>query len=126
MGLSKEKLFTKFVRAKAKTQYHKFKKDECWVCGSSKDLELHHVYPLAELIHDYLDEKGIINPPNDEALREQIFTDLGEKIFNEENLLTLCKLHHTNIHRLFGKTYSGKVAVKVQKFLMKQREKLYG
>ena len=126
MGLSKEKLFTKFVRAKAKTYYHVYKKDKCWVCGSTNKLELHHVYPLAEMIKDYLKDKGIKSPGNDEQLREDIFNDVGDKIFNEENLITLCRIHHTNVHRLFGKTYTGKVAEKVRIFLTKQKEKLNG
>ena len=126
MAVSKEKLFTKFVRAKAKTYYHKYKQDKCWVCGSKDKLELHHVYPLAELIKDYLKDKGIISPDNNEQLREDIFNDVGDKIFNDENLITLCKIHHTNVHRLFGKTYSGKVAEKVKNYLTKQREKLHG
>ena len=123
---STEKIFTKFIRAKAKTSYHPYKKNECWVCGRKENLELHHVYPLAEIIKDYLNENNIVNPKNDEDLREQIFRDLGNKIFNEENLITLCKVHHTNIHRLFGKTYSGTVSEKVKNYLTKQKEKMYG
>jgi 5-methylcytosine-specific restriction endonuclease McrA len=123
---SKEKLFTKYVRAKAKTEYHKFKKDRCWVCGSTKQLELHHVYPLSQLIRDYLQEKGINKPVNDPNLREQIFKDCGDKIFSEKNLITLCKIHHSNIHRLYGQTYPGKLAPKVQTYLMKQKEKFNG
>jgi 5-methylcytosine-specific restriction endonuclease McrA len=126
VSISKEKIFTKYVRAKAKTYYHRYKTKECWVCGNDKDLELHHVYPLAQIISDYLKEKGIKKPTNDPELREQILTDCYDKIFSEENLITLCRLHHANIHRLFGKTYSGKVADKVKTFLTKQKEKLHG
>ncbi len=121
---SKEKDFIKYVRAKAKTQYHKYKKNECWVCKSNIMLELHHVYPLAELIWDWVERKGIINPTNEDRLREELFNDVGAQIFNEENLITLCKIHHTNLHRLFGKTYGVKIVEKVKNYLKKQREKL--
>jgi len=121
---SKETLFVKYVRAKAKTQYHRYKKDECWVCKSEKDLELHHVYPLSDLIWEWVVKKGIKNPTNEPHIREELFNDVGAQIFNEENLITLCKVHHTNLHRLFGKTYGVKIVEKVKNYLTKQREKL--
>jgi len=122
--MSKEKLFVKFIRAKAKGEYHKYKKDKCWVCGGTDKLELHHVYPLSHIIHDWLEKKGIKNPENSTELREEILNDVKDKIFNPENLLTLCKKHHTNVHSLFGKTYGAKMAEKVKKYLTKQKEKL--
>jgi len=123
---SAEKLFTKFVRAKAKTQYHKYKKDECWVCGSSENLELHHVYPLSDIIHDWLREHNIKNPSNDVELREELLNDVADKVYNPTNLITLCKTHHRNVHTLFGQTYGGKMAEKVNKYLTKQKEKFNG
>jgi len=124
--LSKEKQFIKYVRAKAKTRYHKLKKDKCWVCGSDKDLELHHVYPLSDLVWGYLKENNITNPENTPELRDKILEDLQEKIFGEDNLLTICKVHHKNLHRLFGRTYNSKMVQKVKKYLTKQKEKLNG
>jgi len=126
--LSKEKLFTKFVRAKAKTIFHKLKKDKCWVCGSDKDLELHHIIPFSTLIHEYLkendiDEKTLANNPE---LRDVILNHYKKEFFSEEYLLTLCKVHHTNLHRLFGKTYGVKLAEKTKQYLQKQKEKMNG
>ena len=123
MAESKEKLFIKFIRSKAKTNYHKAKKDICFICESSDKLELHHIMPLSSIVFEYLRTKGIRNPSNDPELREEILSNCSDQIFKPENLVTLCKLHHKNLHQLFGKTYSQKLASKVSKFLNKQRSK---
>ena len=122
--MSKEKLFVKYIRAKSKTTYHKSKKSECYVCGSVEKLEQHHIIPLSSIVHGYLKEHGIVNPSNDSELREEILKECTAEIFNEENLVTLCKVHHKNLHSLFGKTYPKQLAPKVSKFLTSQKEKM--
>ena len=120
--MSKEKLFVKFIRAKAKTSYHKHKKEECFVCGKRSELELHHNIPLAEVVNGYLKSHNIKNPSNDLELREQILTECSYEIFGE--LITLCKMHHKAVHTLFGRTYNNKTSIKVKKYLERQKEKL--
>lgn len=104
--------------------YHKSKTKECFVCARQESLELHHNIPLSEVVKEYLKENNIKNPTNDTVLRDNILEACKHNIFGKENLITLCKTHHKNLHNIFGKTYTIKVSEKVKKYLMKQKEKL--
>ncbi len=120
----KEKIFVKKVRARAKTQYHKLKQMECFVCGSSTNLELHHVIPLSVIIKEYLNQKEG-GGKTDEKLVSLILEECTE-IFMPKNCITLCKIHHSSLHNLFGMSYSRKTAEKTRTYLIKQKEKVYG
>lgn len=122
--MSKEKIFIKFIRAKAKTQYHKAKQDECWICGSTKDLELHHNKPLSSIVKEYLAQHKIVEPTNDKELREKILNSCSREIYGRENLVTLCRQHHKALHDIFGKSYNIKVSDKVKNYLQRQKERL--
>ena len=121
---SQEAIFIKFLRASYKTYYHRSKKDACFVCGSEEKLELHHNKPLVSIVQAYLKRHNIKNPTNDSKLREDILQECNEDILGEQNLITLCKMHHTNVHSIFGKKYNIKVADKVQSYLLRQKDKL--
>ncbi len=116
--------FVKFVRASAKTKYHKYKKEECYICGCDKDLELHHNIPLSEVIAEYLKENSIKKPTNDESLRATILDARSNQIFGESNLITLCRKHHRALHSLFGRTYNLKTSEKVVRYVQRQKEKM--
>ena len=119
-----EKNFIKKVRAKSKNRYYRLKDNKCFVCGSNKNLELHHILPLAEIVKNYLstiDTGG----KSDAELVYLIVKDCNE-IFDKNNVVTLCRTHHYYLHNLFGLTYSEKQAKKVKNYLIKQRSKVYG
>lgn len=123
--MNKEKIFVKKVRAKSKARYYKFKQPECFICGKTDGgLELHHIQPLANIVSNYLKtiEKG---DKTDAELVDEIIANCQD-IFDPDNLVTLCKLHHYYLHNLFGMSYSAKVADKVKTYLIKQKEKYNG
>ena len=116
-----EKLLVKRVRAKAKTQYYKLKEKECFICGSTKNLELHHIFPLSEIISKYLKENNIKEGEED----INALVNLPE-IYDPKNLVTLCKTHHYYLHVLFGFNYPEKMVNKVHNYINKQRSRQYG
>ena len=124
--MNEEANFVKFIRAKAKTNYHKCKKEVCWVCGSNLNLELHHNKPLASIVKEYLKQHNLKNPSNDNYLREQIIESCSREIYGTDNLITLCRQHHKALHNLFGRAYNIKVSEKVKNYLRKQKERLNG
>jgi hypothetical protein len=48
----------KYVRDKAKSQYKK--SSDCYICGSTEQLDFHHYYGLTELLETWLKQKNII------------------------------------------------------------------
>ncbi len=116
----KETNFVKKVRARAKTRYYKNKKSECFICKATKKLELHHILPLAEIVKNYL-KTNDVGGKTDEELVTEILENCPE-IFDENNVVTLCKQCHYWLHNLFGASYSTKVAKNVQNYLIKKQE----
>ena len=47
----------KYVRDKAKSRYKK--QTECYICGSTEQLDFHHFYGLTELLEVWLKKKKI-------------------------------------------------------------------
>ena len=90
------------------------------MCGSTKNLELHHNFPLAYIVRGFIKE----NPKmSKEEVRSAILEKYYNEIAGEESVKTLCRLHHKSLHDVFGKTYNIKVAEKVKSYLKKQQEK---
>jgi len=114
-----EKIFVKRVRAKAKTAYYRFKQNECYICGRKDDLELHHIIPLATIVNEYIKQHG------QEVKVDDVIKNCPE-IVAEDNVVTLCKIHHYYLHNLFGKEFNRKVAEKTKNYIEKQRSKNYG
>jgi len=115
--------FIKMVRDYIKKDYKKDSK--CFACKSTSNLELHHLYSLSELLNNWLDSNKITNVDTIEQaseLRELFVQDNAEKLSNN-NLVTLCKAHHNNLHSIYGQRYSNHLVPKVSKWLNIQREK---
>jgi len=116
-----EKNDVKRVRAKAKTVYHRLKTDTCFICGKDKKLELHHILPLSVVIGNWKQNNNNIGELNaadvDRILKEEPI------IFEPENCITLCRVCHLQLHRLFGKDYNEKQVEKVKRYLTKTKLK---
>ena len=57
----------KYIRDKAKNKYEKG--TECYICGSSKQLDFHHFYSLSPLVHKWVKTNELL-PENVLSFRE--------------------------------------------------------
>jgi 5-methylcytosine-specific restriction endonuclease McrA len=113
----------KYIRDFIKKDYKI--RDECYVCGSRENLELHHLYGLSELFDKWCISNKISDIDNVEMinqLREKFATDEKDKLSNK-NLYTLCKTHHIRLHTLYGQRYPNYLASKIKNWLDIQKEK---
>ena len=96
----------KYVRDYIKKDYKV--RDKCYICGSKDDLELHHLYSLSQLWQKWC------------------IANNNSKYLNNKNLYTLCRMHHSKLHTLYGQNYSNHLVPKVKKWLDIQKDKLIG
>ena len=113
----------KYVRDKAKSQYNK--KDTCYICGSSENLDFHHFHGLTELLETWLKRNKITINNEQEILdiRKQFIDENYVEVYDE--CVTLCHSHHLRLHSIYGKRPKLITAKKQQRWVEKQREK-YG
>jgi hypothetical protein len=91
----------KWVRDRAKAAYEK--KTECYICGTSHELELHHLHSVTILLdkwakaknYDISTDAGILSV-RDEFIEEH-HTELYDQVY------TLCNRHHVALHSVYGK-----------------------
>lgn len=121
-----KRLSVKYIRDYIKKDYKV--KDKCYICNSIENLELHHLYSLSELFNNWCDKNKIntdtITVDSIKQLREIFYKEEEEKL-NNNNLYTLCKMHHERLHNIYGQRYSNFLASKVYNWLNIQKEK-YG
>ena len=113
----------KYVRDKAKSKYKK--EAECYICGSTEDLDFHHYYGLTELLEWWMKERGIVIETEEEilALREQFIKENEDQVYN--HAVTLCHMHHLKLHNIYGKRPKLITATKQKNWVEIQRKK-YG
>lgn len=115
----------KYIRDYIKRDYKL--KDYCYICGSEENLELHHIYSLSECwnnwcIKNNIDNNKISTVDEINELRQKFQQDCQEDLANE-NLYTLCKMHHQRLHNIYGQRYGNHMAEKVKRWLDIQRDK---
>lgn len=111
----------KWVRDRAKAAYDK--KSECFVCDSTKDLELHHLHSVTILLESWADRKGY-DISTDEgilAVRDEFIAE--HKIELYEKVYTLCNPHHVALHAIYGKAPAPGSEPKQQRWIELQRQK---
>jgi hypothetical protein len=113
----------KYIRDYIKKDYKI--RDECYICKSKEKLELHHIYSISQLFENWCMTNNI-----KEVNSVDIIKDLRVKFYEDEfnrlsndNLYTLCKVHHERLHNIYGQRYSNNIAVKIINWLKLQREK---
>ncbi len=113
----------KYVRDKAKSRYNK--KDTCYICGSSENLDFHHFHGLTELLETWLKRNKITINKEQEILdiRKQFIDENYVEVYDE--CVTLCHSHHLRLHSIYGKRPKLITAKKQQRWVEKQRDK-YG
>ena len=108
----------KYVRDKAKSRYKK--ESKCHICGSTDQLDFHHFYSLTGLLNKWLKENNL-NPQYIQALREDFIDEHEDELYVEA--VTLCKVHHKQLHSIYGKEPSLATAEKQKRWVRIQREK---
>jgi hypothetical protein len=111
----------KYVRDKAKSKYQKG--SECFICGSTENLDFHHFYGLTELLETWLRKNKIsVNSEEDIlALRERFIEEHLEEVY--EQAVTICHEHHLQLHSIYGKRPQLVTAKKQQRWVQIQRDK---
>lgn len=111
----------KYIRDRVKSNY---KKDsECRICASDQNLEFHHFNSVAEMYNAWA-SKNNLNVTTVEGILEvrDIFIEQHWKEL-VEGCVTLCKKHHMNLHRIYGKNPKLSTAPKQARWVDKQRAK---
>ena len=98
---SNKRIPVKWVRDRAKAAYEK--QGECYICGTTEDLELHHFNSVTLLLerwatvkkYDISTDEGIL------AVRDEFITDHQDELYNK--VRTLCNKHHVALHGVYGK-----------------------
>lgn len=114
----------KWIRDKAKAAYEKA--DECFICGSSEELELHHTHGLTNLLMKWA-KANKVDISTDEAvkeIREQFIDEHRKEIYDD--VFTLCASHHTKLHGVYGKSPALSTAPKQVVWIQKQKGLLNG
>ena len=111
----------KYVRDKAKSQYKKG--TECYICGSTENLDFDHFNGLTELLESWLKEKKIQVKEEDDILnlREQFIAEHRTELYDEA--VTLCHEHHLRLHSIYGKRPKLVTAKKQMRWVGIQRDK---
>lgn len=114
----------KWVRDRAKAAYDK--KDTCYVCGTTQDLELHHTHSLTLLLNNWSSRKGY-DISTDEgilAVRDEFISEHHKEIYND--VFTLCNKHHVALHGVYGKAPALHTAAKQGNWIEKQKARSEG
>lgn len=111
----------KWVRDKAKGAYEK--KDSCYICDTSEDLELHHTHSITLLLENWAKEKGY-DISTDEgilAVRDEFIETYHKEIYDD--VFTLCNKHHVKLHGVYGKKPAMHTANKQVVWIERQKAK---
>lgn len=114
----------KWIRDRAKGAYNKDSK--CFICESTKDLELHHTHGLTNLYDKWLVDTGYTIETDEEiiALRDEFIKTFHKEIY--EDVFTLCLSHHRALHSVYGKSPLLNTANKQSVWIQKQKDKFNG
>lgn len=118
------RIAVKWVRDKAKAAY--VKQGSCYICGSSADLELHHLHSITNLLYSWADSLGydISTDQGILAVRDDFITEHYHELY--ELVYTLCNKHHVMLHSIYGKIPSVASVPKQRTWIETQRAKATG
>lgn len=121
---SNKRIPVKWIRDGAKAAYDKM--PTCHICGTSEDLELHHLYSLTLLLNKWSDEKNY-DISSDEAvleIRDEFILEHQSEIY--EHVYTLCNKHHVALHSIYGKAPAIGSEMRQKRWIDIQRDKHNG
>lgn len=96
-----KRIAVKHIRDKAKAAYDK--QGTCYICGTTEDLELHHLNSITLLLNAWAERKSY-DISTDEgvlAIRDEFIAE--HKIELYDLVYTLCNKHHVKLHGIYGK-----------------------
>lgn len=111
----------KWVRDRAKSAYTKA--SECYICGATEPLDLHHYNSVTNLLEKWAKLKKY-DISTDELIckvRDEFIEEHRVEIY--EKVTTLCKPHHQLLHSVYGAKPSLATAEKQERWVEKQKEK---
>ncbi len=114
-----KRIAVKHVRDRAKSAYEK--DTQCYVCGTSQDLELHHTHSVTILLNEWAARTGY-DISTDEgilAVRDEFIEAHRKEIYDD--VYTLCNKHHVKLHSIYGKAPTASSAPKQAVWLANQR-----
>lgn len=113
----------KYLRDGIKANYKKT--TECYICNSTENLEYHHYTPLVYLWDTYKKDNkiDIQEVSTIMHIRDDFYGIYRTELIDD--CITLCKVHHSKLHSIYGKTYSGAnyITKKVRRWVGIQRKK---
>lgn len=112
----------KYIRDIMKSSYKA--RECCYICGTTENIELHHLYSVAELWNYWAKTNRIVISTDQDILEcRDRFVKENELFLSNDNLYSLCKAHHQRLHSLYGKSYSNYMAKRVKAWLDIQKQK---
>lgn len=111
----------KWIRDRAKAAYDK--KDCCFICATTQELELHHTHSVTLLLERWTALKGY-DVSTDEgilAVRDEFIEDHRKELYDD--VFTLCNKHHVALHAIYGKAPALNSALKQITWIDRQRAK---
>ena len=114
----------KWVRDRAKAAYDK--KDRCYICDTTEELELHHTHSITLLLNAWANKKSY-DISSDEgilAVRDEFIAEYRKEIYDD--VYTLCNKHHVKLHGVYGKAPTILSASKQGRWIEIQKAKEQG
>jgi len=117
-----KRVIVKYCRDKVKSKYEK--DEECYICGTSENLQLHHFNTVSILLTKWLAKKHYLEEDVLEW-RDEFIMDHYKEL--TEEVITLCKYHHNErLHCIYGRDPGLATANKQKRWCDIQRDKYYG
>lgn len=112
----------KWVRDRAKAAYEK--KSECYICGATEPLDLHHYSSMTLMLERWAKKMGFKLETDEDilAIRDEFIEAHKVEIYDE--VVTLCKLHHQKLHTIYGAKPPLATSKKQIAWVEKQKQKL--
>lgn len=113
----------KYLRDFIKKDYKA--RDCCYICSTTENLELHHLYSVSELFNNWCAKHSIKEVTSEEqikSLRITFAADCADSL-GHANLFTLCGVHHKRLHNIYGQRYANSLAPKIRNWIEIQRSK---
>lgn len=119
-----KRIAIKWVRDAAKSAYDK--KDQCYICGCTRELELHHLQSISLLLDDWAEKRGhdISTDAGILAVRHQFIEEHHVEMY--QRVHTLCNPHHVQLHKLYGAKPKQDSWPRQQRWIELQRQKHTG
>lgn len=114
----------KYIRDRVKSNYTK--DSECRICGSTQNLEFHHFHSVAEMYNAWASNNSISVDTVEDiiSVRDRFIEEHWSEMV--EGCVTLCKLHHLKLHKVYGKNPKLPTAPKQARWVERQRLKTKG